>query len=144
MRTTWMTLLGCGALMLMQVGCKPSGESTNAEVKVDCPSEEPSEGEPSEAPGEGSLGTGSPELCEQLANTYAMVTDAHRSCSTDADCGVYPELGLCGETLNTQVPDEHLIEIHELQVGYACPLPMAKCMPPAERAVCLENVCERG
>jgi hypothetical protein len=142
MRTTWMMWLGCGALMLTtQMGCKPSGESTNAEVK-DCPSE----GSPSDvaAPAEGSLGTGSEALCEQLANTYAMVTDAHRACSTDADCGVYPELGLCGETLNTSVPDEHLIEIHELQVGYACPLPMAKCMPPAEAAVCVANVCERG
>lgn len=133
--------LGCGALMLMQIGCKPSGESTNAEVKVECPSEEPGE---VSAPAEGSLGTGSEALCEQLATTYAMVTDAHRSCSTDAECGVYPELGLCGETLNISVPDEHLIEIHELQVGYACPLPMAKCMPPAEAAVCVANVCERG
>jgi hypothetical protein len=143
MRKTWMVWLGCGVLALvMQMGCKPSSEPTNAETTTKpCPSPDAA---PNEAPAEGSLGTGSQALCEQLANTYAMVTEAHKSCSTDADCGVYPEIGLCGETLNTQVPGEHLTEIHELQVGYACPLPMAKCMPQAERAVCVANVCERG
>ncbi|MFV8751565.1 hypothetical protein ACNOYE_13560 [Nannocystaceae bacterium ST9] len=157
MRKTWMMWLGCGVLALVQVACKPSSEPTNtAEGTVRCPGEvaepTPSEGEAGEGEGEssvteiaeGSLGTGSQELCEQLANTYTLIVDAHASCETDADCGSYPEIGLCGATVNTKVPREQLAEIHQLRIGYACPIPMAKCMPPADKAVCQANVCERG
>ncbi len=100
--------------------------------------------EEGETRAEGSLGTGSQALCEQLANTYSMITEAHTSCSTDADCRVYPEVGLCGGTLDTKLPREELEQIHGLQVGYACPMPMAKCMPPPDKAVCVANACERG
>ncbi len=125
-------------MAVVQIGCKPNNEPSHAEPSVGCP--EPATG----TIAEGSLGAGSPELCEQLANTYALVTEAHAGCETNADCGSYPEIGLCGGTLNTKVPRESLAKIHDLQVGYGCPMPMAKCMPPAEIAVCVANVCERG
>lgn len=152
MRKTWMVWLGCGVLALLQAsGCKPASESSHADANARCPDDEHDEdgegeheGEGGSTIAEGSLGTGSPELCEQLANTYAAILVAHASCQTDADCGSYPEMGLCGATVNTRVPRAQLEDLHGLQIGYACPMPVAKCMPPAERSVCVANVCERG
>lgn len=137
-------------MLAQTMGCRTSIEPTSTGPTARCPSAvveaphaEPA-GEPSPAIDEDPWVTDSSELCEQLANTYDEILIAHKTCSTEADCRYYPDVGLCGATLNTKAPLELLEKLREFEYGYGCPMEVARCLPPNYDVVCEANRCGRG